>query len=301
MNKEVLNYFYENGYQVDGNACYGIFDGYEVNILLNNSSQLPPIIVHISSFLTYEQKENIKSELEKIKISKFKLDSCGLVFGLKDITHENTDRLNEIISEAISILKKANALGYENCPICATKLDDTNKKQVKIANFKITLDNNCIDKFNEEIENSNKVFLGQPNNILKGLLGAVIGATVGAIIAYVLFLIGYIASISAIVAAFLGCYLYKKFGGKPNVYMYLIVSVTSLVFLLGVYFLVYVQAAGVLVEGKSGIEAFNAAMEVTEFKAEFTSNMLMTFCFTAIGIVCAIIDETKRNKRSTSI
>lgn len=304
MKNKLLNYFYENGYQINGNVGYGIIDGYEVNILLNTYDQLSPVVVHISSFLKEEQKRNIKSELEAKGIKKIKIefDNCGLVLRLNDITlGKLINRLNQIISEAINVLKNANALGHEYCPICAMKLDDIEKKQVKLGEFTITLDNNCIDDFNKEIENTNKEFLEQPNNILKGLLGAVIGAVVGSIIAYVLFLIGYIASISGIVSAFLGCFLYKKLGGKPNIYMYLIVAGTSVIFLLGVCFLIYIQAAGVLVDGKSGIEAFKIAMEMSEFKSEFTSNMAMTFLFTAIGIACAIVDETKKNKRPTSI
>ena len=56
-----------------------------------------------------------------------------------------------------------------------------------------------------------------------------------------------------------------------------------------------------IIENKTGIEAFKEAMLQNEFKAEFIKNMFMIFVFTAIGIVCAIIDEVRKNKRQSGI
>ena len=80
-----------------------------------------------------------------------------------------------------------------------------------------------------------------------------------------------------------------------------IVSGVTLVFLLGTCLLMYIQVSSVLIENKTGIEAFKEAMLQNEFKAEFIKNMFMIFVFTAIGIVCAIIDEVRKNKRQSGI
>lgn len=303
MNKKLENFCKEFGYDVNGQVGYGIVGGYEVNIYLEQDYSYP-VHVHISTFITDEQKSRVKAELDAKNIKKFNIsfDRYGLTLGLNDITlGKLMERLNGIINETIEILKTAETLDFEYCPVCAMRFDETNKKCCVIDGMRITLDNDCVSEINQEIENKNKEFEKQPNNILKGLCGALIGALIGAIITYVLFLLGFVATISGIVAAYLGCFLYKKFGGKPNGYMYAIVSGVSLVFLLCSCLLIYIQVAPGFAENKTGIEAFKEAMVVNEFKASFIKDMFMTFVFTALGIVCAIFDEVRKNKRQRGI
>lgn len=303
MNKKLENFCKEFGYDVNGQVGYGIVNGYEVNIYLEQDYSYP-VRVHISTFITDEQKSRVKAELDAKNIKRLNVsfDRYGLVLGLNDTTMGKLmTRLNDIIKGAIETLKNAEALDFEYCPVCAMKFDETNKKCCVINGVRITLDNECISEINQEIESRNKEFDSQPNNISKGLGGALIGALVGAIITFILFLLGYVATISGIVAVWLGCFLYKKFGGKANAYMYAIVSGVTLVFLLGTCLLMYIQVSSVLIENKTGIEAFKEAMLQNEFKAEFIKNMFMIFVFTAIGIVCAIIDEVRKNKRQSGI
>ena len=222
MNKKLENFCKEFGYDVNGQVGYGIVNGYEVNIYLEQDYSYP-VRVHISTFITDEQKSRVKAELDAKNIKRLNVsfDRYGLVLGLNDTTMGKLmTRLNDIIKGAIETLKNAEALDFEYCPVCAMKFDETNKKCCVINGVRITLDNECIS----EIESRNKEFDSQPNNILKGLGGALIGALVGAIITFILFLLGYVATISGIVAVWLGCFLYKKFGGKANAYMYAIVS-----------------------------------------------------------------------------
>ena len=126
-----------------------------------------------------------------------------------------------------------------------------------------------------------------PNNYLRGFIGAIIGALVGAGISVVIYILGFISSISAVVAIVLGALLYEKFGGKLNIGMIIIVTLTSLIILAATVPAIYIVAAGIAAKNEglsmSAFEAFKICMEDNEFSRMFYMDLAMVALFSIVG------------------
>ena len=134
-----------------------------------------------------------------------------------------------------------------------------------------------------------------------GFLGALVGGVAGFAVAFILYLCGVISAISAFVAVVLGAFLYKKFGGKENKMMILIVSVTSLAFMILAVFSVYLCAAGAAAKEAglvmNAFEAFKTCMGVEEFSSAFTQDLIMTIVFSILSIVYEVVMLLRKVKR----
>ena len=122
---------------------------------------------------------------------------------------------------------------------------------------------------------------------------------------YILYTIGFVSAITSFVSIVLGVVLYKKFGGKPDKIMILIVTLVTFVVLILTLLFIYVSASNVLVTEygftSTGIQAFKDMMTVKEFKASFTSDLVMTIIFTAIGAGYEVYSLNKKVKRMDQI
>lgn len=307
MVKKLEEYFLSNNFSIKGNYGYGTLGGFEINVLVNTLNNVSPVLLHVTMFATDEQKRNIKKDLIDARISRMttEFDAYGLSIGLNDFTiGKLINRMDSIFETIFQTLRKNEALGLEYCPICGELLD-IDAKECNISGFKIRLDQKCVENINAVIENENKDFDLAPNNYLKGFFGALIGAIVGVVTFIIIFYLGFISAISAFVSIILGAFLYKKFGGKPNAIMIVIVTLISFISLVGVLFLLYVLAAtGLAPEfgfDSIGLNAFKDMMTISEFSSEFTSNMVMTILFTVLGSVYEIVRLVKSIKRTSTI
>ena len=96
-------------------------------------------------------------------------------------------------------------------------------------------------------------------------------------------IIGMIAGLTAVSILF-GTFLYKKFGGKRNYMMIVMSFVTTLVFIVSAFFIVYmITATAICVEAgvdKAGFEAFKTCMELsTDFERMFYVDMGLNVLF----------------------
>lgn len=293
MNKIFKNYLEDKGFEIIDNGGYSIIDGYEVNII-NVNDNVNPIIVHISAFLDEQEKNYFLEKVNNgnLKRVNIQFDLSGVIVKLNDFTFKKLiDKLDDTINLLINYLQEINALGNGICPICAKELTDENKETTFVNGFKITIDKRMYQEINFRIQEEKEAFEKAPNNILYGTLGALIGGLVGAALTYIIYNLGYVASLSAIVATILGCFLYKKFGGKPTKIMYVIVSLFSFVLIeLTIFIIYYLACKDVNVE-------FSEAMKIEEFAAGLMQDLLMNFVFTAIGIACVIGSEIKKNRQ----
>lgn len=180
-------------------------------------------------------------------------------------------------------------------PECATKR--------KVNGMVIKLDDDCVNKLNEMIDQENREFEAAPNNYFKGFLGALIGGVVGAVIAIILYFVGFYAGISSFVSFFVGVLLYKKFGGKPDKMMLVIVTATTFVMMISSVLLLYLLAAVGFTEGRYGMfEAFSVCMAQEEgFASSFYADLAMMILFTIIGCVAEIVKTARSIKRSKNI
>ena len=303
MNGKIQKELLRLGLNGSGNRFYGALFGYETNVSLTNL-----VLVNVSMYRTPAQQEAIQSELtqNRPKFVNWQWDAYGITLSISGWTGGTIAKnLEAQLTSFCEIFARNGALGAGYCPVCGKELDFQNSKKCQINGNTITLDNDCVDKINEIITAENKEFEAAPNNYLRGFLGALIGGVAGAVVAVLLYLVGFISAISAFVAFFVGILLYKKFGGKPNKMMLVIVTATTFVCMILAVLGIYIGAAGAAAAENgvemSAFEAFKYVMQDKEVSASFWSDMVMTIIFTIVGCVFEIINHSRKIKRQKNI
>lgn len=301
MNTKWTDFFAGYGVSVDGNKAYGEIDGYEINANVNGFDTVAPFRLHITCFAAEEQKRVIGDILSsrKDRYFNYAFTRYGLSVGIGDFTMGKLlKRLPEVFEFLFSTLREQGALGKGVCPICGKPIEEEQIKKCDLDGFTITMDFGCATDLSAAIAADKKQFDSAPNNYLKGFLGAVIGGLAGAVCVIILYLIGFVSSLSAVVSVTLGCFLYKKFKGKPNKMMLLIVGATTVAFMVISVLAVYIVAAGIAADGMyTPIEAFNILMTDSEFALWFYADLAMVLLFSAIGLGAEIYAQYKRIKR----
>lgn len=307
MNKLIKQFFETKQMIIERESGYGIINGYETNLIFNQYNSTSPVLLHISTFIPVENKQIISDTINNmnVKFLNFNFTPYGLLIGLNDLTIKKlVNRLDDILNSIYAILNDFGAKTAEYCPNCGEAFNE-NKKICIIDGLKITIDNSCVEKINQEINNANNEFDKLPNNYIKGFIGALGGALVGAIVSVALYYLGFISAISAFVAIILGVKFYQKMGGKPNKVMILITTITTVVVLILATFGIYYFSASSLASENgftsTGFKAFKDMMTVSNFKSGFISDMIMTVLFTVIGIIYQVIDLSKSIKRVDKI
>ena len=268
----------------------------------------PGVTLIATSFFNMDKKELVSQQIIDLKQKFLKLDFTpfGLVIGLNAITLKKLmANLDSILDSVYNILITNEVLDSAYCPVCGNVLDETNSYVANVAFGKVTIDNDCKEKINLTIEKENKEFDDAPNNYAKGFVGALVGSLISAVAFIVLYMIGFISAITSFLSIYLGVFFYKKFGGKPNKTMVLIVSIITIIVMALTLFSIYVYAANALASKygytSSGINAFIDMMNVTDFKKEFTSNAAMTLLFTLLGCGFEVFSQIQKVKRSNTI
>ncbi len=305
MNKKIKEFLTNKGLTITGTTAFGLIDNYEVNFAVNSAQFSQPVAFHISFFAINEIKSEIWKQFNELNIKGigFSFTPYGMLFTFTGMTFGSIAKnINDNFDKIIEVINQYEVKKTPYCPICGSEITQENSKTCTIQGFRITLDQDCVNKINHEIQADNAAFEELPNNYGKGFVGILIGSIAGVVIAFILFMIGFISAISAVAGIWLGSYLYQKFGGKPNAVMVIMSSLTTLVFLLLFVFIIYVYVANVadINVTSTGFAAFTEAMRnVPEFKTEFISNLLMTVLFSAIGAgyeAYSLFRKVKRNK-----
>ena len=306
MNKKLAAALSAQGLDVTGNKAYGSVRGYEVNAYYDTWSTSFPFTLHFSFYSTDEQKRNIESALRNAAIIRCQTSFTpyGLRLSLADFTiGKLVKRLPDVIALAVNIISDNCALDSEHCPVCGNAFSESRVCQVN--GMSVRIDNDCTEKINALIEAENKEFKEAPNNYLLGFCGALLGGLAGAAVAIALYYVGFYASISAVISVMLGTFLYRKFRGKPNKMMIVIVAVTTVVCMALSVFLIYLVASGIAAaeQGLSlpAIEAFKIVMADEEGARLFYTDLGMVLLFSAIGIGCQIAYLVKSIQRQNSI
>lgn len=302
MHKTFKEFFEKNGLSISGNGAHGVLNGYETNFAITNN-----VVFHIAFYATEDQRNAIANAVKVIvdKNTQYAFDKFGVAISVTNMftmgkTAEKAIKLTDSLG---NILKENGAMGVGYCPVCGRYTTEENSSVRNVEGMLITIDNDCVNQINEAILQENLEFENAPNNYLKGFLGALIGAAAGAIVAIILYFIGFYAGISSFVSVFVGLLLYKKFGGKPNKMMLVIVTVTTFVTMIAAIMILYLLAAVGFTEGRYGMfEAFSVCMsEVEGFASSFIADMVMTLLFTVVGCISEIVKAAKSIKRTKNI
>lgn len=306
MNKKVISLLQQYGLTVTGNTAYGIMQGYETSLRSPSPMEQSAYYIHVNFYATDEKKQEIAAELGRTGI---KLTATPSAYGLTicfpaAFAGTLVKNLPVLFDRLIALLKQNELPGADTCPYDGKPLIEAEKKRCSINGFYVTLNNDCVSSINRQIEEENRAFANAPNNYLQGICGALVGGVVGAALVIALYFMEYVASISAIIAVMLGAFLYRKFGGKPNAVMIVIVSVISLIFILiGYYAAVIIDIISEFsLDFGSAVELLNLNLaENPEFSKLFYTNLALLLVFTALGIGVMIFSLVRQIKRPKNI
>lgn len=344
MNKKFERFFVEQGLNVMGERAYGTLRGYETNVVLNNFDTASPVKMHISFYATDEQKSRMNDAFTaaKLKFFRCQFTPYGVFIGLNGWTLNSLlKKLPSLFDLFCTTIETNGGLKSDYCPVCGKQIfgeqaaeepqasvgeepafgeesgeepapeqkregGKTETRRCDVDGYLITMDVGCVDKINAIIAEDNNAFAAAPNNYFKGFIGAALGALVGAAVSVILYLLGYISAISSVIAVLLGAFLYQKFQGKPNKMMIVIVSLTSLAFMLLSVLGIYLWATSVAISSEGlemGVfEAFILLMsESSDFASMFWLDFGLVFLFSAIGIGLEIFYLSKQIKRKRNI
>lgn len=306
MNKKLAAALQQYGFTVTGNTAYGIVQGYEISMYAPNPMEQSIYDFHVSFYAPKDKKDAIVTELSRLGL---KLAAESTLYGIRIsystlMTGTLLKNLPALFERLPELLRQYEVPGAECCPCCGKPLDGTQKQRCTINKFSVTLHSDCIGSINKAIEEENRLFANAPNNYLQGICGALVGGVVGAALVIALYFMEYVASISAIIAVMLGAFLYRKFGGKPNAVMIVIVSVISLIFILiGYYAAVIIDIISEFsLDFGSAVELLNLNLaENPEFSKLFYTNLALLLVFTALGIGVMIFSLVRQIKRPKNI
>ena len=307
MNKKLAAALQQYGLTVTGNTAYGIVQGYEISMYAPNPMEQSIYDFHVSFYAPKDKKDVIVTELSRLGL---KLAAESTLYGIRIsystlMTGTLLKNLPALFERLPELLRQYEVPGAECCPCCGKPLDGTQKQRCTINKFSVTLHSDCVSSINQQIEEENRAFANAPNNYIQGICGALIGGVVGAACTIALYYIGFVSSLSAIVAVLLGAFLYRKFGGKPNAMMIVIVSVVSLILIGAAFFVSYLIAAGAAAAEvglhMSALDALLICLDDSEFASAFYSDLIMLFVFTIVGIALVIASLIKQIKRPKNI
>ena len=308
MNKKLAAALQQHGMTVTGNSAYGTVQGYEMSLRAPSPMEQSAYFLHVSFYASEEKKQEAANEIARFG-NKLRVENSA--YGLTITLPQPVFTLNPLI-EAIGVLfeklpalfKQKEIPGADVCPYDGNPMTENSKRCV-MNGFFVTLNNDCIGSINKAIEEENRLFANAPNNYLQGICGALLGGIVGAACTIALYYIGFVSSLSAIIAVLLGAFLYRKFGGKPNVMMIVIVSVVSLILIGAAFFVSYLIAAGTAAAEAglhmSALDALLICLDDSEFASAFYSDFAMLFVFTIVGIGVMIFSLVRQIKRPKNI
>ena len=307
MNKKLAAALQQHGMTVTGNSAYGTVQGYEMSLRAPSPMEQSAYFLHVSFYASEEKKQEAANEIARFG-NKLRVENSA--YGLTITLPQPVFTLNPLI-EAIGVLfeklpalfKQKEIPGADVCPYDGNPMTENSRRCV-MNGFFVTLNNDCISSINKAIEEENRLFANAPNNYLQGICGALVGGVVGAALVIALYFMEYVASISAIIAVMLGAFLYRKFGGKPNAVMIVIVSVISLIFILiGYYAAVIIDIISEFsLDFGSAVELLNLNLaENPEFSKLFYTNLALLLVFTALGIGVMIFSLVRQIKRPKNL
>ena len=278
------------------NVFYGVYKGYELTLAVNQQ-----FFVHLNFFAD----GNVKAQAVRVfhTASNQTMTSVGVsVYGLAATVNGMTTnsiikKITEKLDATIAYLNANEAKGVGYCPCCGEECDLL--KTIRVNDVYVSLDDKCYNEVAKVAEVEEQHYNAQPNNYLKGFLGAILGAGIGAVAWIVLYYLGFLSALTAVLAVFLGNYFYVKFGGKANNVKNIIVAGVSLVVLVlacvGIY---YVEVGSVIAANNLNMTPFELIFSDEELTGYFVYDMAMNVIFTIIGVV-AQVASTKRKDQSS--
>lgn len=310
MNKHIINVLSNYDFSYEKNRGYGHINGYEVNVVINNAMAAGPLFF-FSTYLSQTKKNDfiIKLREKKFKLVQANAFDFGIVVLIGSATGGTFEKkFANVLSQILEILEELEAPKSEICPQSGEQLVDEESRLADIPNLniKVKLTNKAIEALNVTIEQYNENFEVAPNNYLQGFGGIAIGAAAGFLMTIIFSLIGIISVFSPLVAIYLGVYLYKKFGAKPNAIMIVMSFVATFAAIMVALIIVYLLAAtGLAVSdgyNYTGFIAFTYYLRNSdEFSSSFFYDIFMNIIFILLAEGVSIFSLVKGIKKPEKI
>lgn len=315
MHKAIMAALQEYPFEYQLRTAYGFIDGYEVNYFVE-AYYTNNIHCQFSFYTTLEKKRVVLNRLYHLNIKnvEYQENIYGIIYIIKSMTglfnRKTTDIITIINSTMVEALREEKAFDMNYSPISGMEMDQYNSKEVflPITNFKVRLLNEEVAELNHTIDEANKNFDESPNHYGRGLFGVLLGTLVGLVLMFIFTLVfGMISAWAPIVAIFLGSFLYKKFGGKPDKVMIIMLIVVNLIAMMGFMFILYLLSSSLYASAAgynptSYIDALKYCCSFIEgFQQSFIRDMLITFIFCVVGFAANIYGLIKSVKRVQKI
>ena len=289
MNKHVINVLSKYNFTYNKYFGYGFIEDYEVNVVNYPSSVGPTFL--FSTYLTQNQKNDFVQKVNNLKVKLVTANyfEFGISVTIVAMTGKSFEpKFEEVMPKVLDILRELEAPKRDICPQSGEVLDPVESRTITIDNFKFTLSCGAINTINSSVEKINEDYENAPNNYLKGFLGIVIGAIAGVALTIVLWLFGFVTTFAPLLSILLGVFLYKKFGGKQNWVMIVMSFVTTIVFILGAFIVVYAISANIAAaEAGYFFKLFEALKYVLANSPEFKRTFYMDLALNAFFILLA--------------
>ncbi len=312
MNKDAQNFIYIYDLKlISKTLFYGKIKNYEVNLYFSLFDAKSPLRLSFTCILDNLTKEILSNYISncKNKMTHIEFNSFGFVILTNGFTVKKAiNDLYKVIDDVVAILIENKVPGIGYCPFTSIEINDENSCYINKDGYKLRVSNGYAETYKNNVKEAKSNLDAQPKNYLKGFYGALIGALAGAILSVVLALLGLVSAWCSIIAVFLSYFLYKKFGGKSDYMMIIIIALTTISMMLLSMFIVYIINADTIMTNspgftESGFEAFNYLMNydhpITEnstmtFKNQFTYDMVLTGVYSLLGTAVASIDVIRR-------
>ena len=187
------------------NVFYGVYKGYELTLAVNQQ-----FYVHLNFFAD----GNVKAQAVRVfhTTSNQTMTNVGVsVYGLAATVNGMTansalKKLTEKLDATIAYLNVNEAKGVGYCPCCGEECDLL--KTIRVNDVYVSLDDKCYNEVAKVAAVEEQHYNAQPNNYLKGFLGALLGAGIGAAAWVALYYMGFLSALTAVLAVFLGIILF---------------------------------------------------------------------------------------------
>ena len=307
MNKHIINVLSKYNFTYNKYFGYGFIEDYEVNVV-NYPSSVGPTFV-FSTYLTQSQKNEF---IQRVNALKIKLVSCasfdfGVMVTIGAMTGKSFEpKFEETMPKILDILRELEAPKRNICPQSGVELNPVEQRTIVLNGVKIILSNGAIETINSYVTKENEDYKNAPNNYIKGFFGIVIGAIAGVALTIVLWYVGFVTTFAPLLSILLGVFLYKKFGGKQNWVMIVMSFVTTIVFILGAFIVVYAISASIAAAevGYSFklFEALKYALaNAPEFKRTFYMDLALNTFFILLAEGFSIFRLVKDIKRPQQV
>jgi len=304
MNSQIKNLFLSMNLEIKGNVASGLIDNINVRFIYKDTTTGPYMKFMFVGYLDVDKKAGLIDELQKDFINfDYSYNQFCILCDLNNLSIEQSlIVIPNMIEKTISKLKENNFLSNGYCPYYGSVLNEADSVTLSKDYYNIKVSKECKNVIEGTKAEAKRAYSERKKHYLKGSLGALIGGIVGAIIYIIFNQLNVITSISGSVAFLLGSFLFVKFGGKPDYIMVLIVTLTSVIFILGTFYVEYLYEAHKIFNSAelnlNWFDAFDLCYKlIPQFKEDFWKDFGLNLLFLGLGLIFPLIQAINYNKK----